>query len=167
MYILINGSKHSVTRRLVTEDTIQFLNVNPKVTAVVGAIELYRDDGFLLSVDRTEDYNRVIRVGNLITLTNKQDIKQITLDEAKAKCLKRISELCNQIISNGTDVEFESGFEHFNLSIEDQANIDSLFKIVELGGTRYPYKADPGNCRIYSAEEIAKIYIAAKTHITY
>lgn len=55
---------------------------------------------------------------------------------------------------------------HFNLSTEDQANIANLFRVVELGGTEFPYQADGGVCRIYTASEIATIYIAAQTLIT-
>ena len=54
----------------------------------------------------------------------------------------------------------------FNLSIEDQANIANLFRVVELGGTEFPYQSDGGVCRIYTAAEIAQIYIAAQTLIT-
>ena len=38
--------------------------------------------------------------------------------------------------------------------------------MVELGGTQFPYQADGGVCRIYTAAEIAQLYIAAQTHIT-
>ena len=53
-----------------------------------------------------------------------------------------------------------------NSFIEDQSNINNLFRVVELGGTEYPYQADGGVCRIYTAAEIAAIYIAAQTLIT-
>lgn len=38
--------------------------------------------------------------------------------------------------------------------------------MVELGGTEYPYQADDGTCTVYSATEIAQIYVAAQTLIT-
>lgn len=53
-----------------------------------------------------------------------------------------------------------------SLDIEDQANIANLFRVVELGGTEFPYQSDGGVCRIYTAAEIAQIYIAAQTLIT-
>lgn len=49
---------------------------------------------------------------------------------------------------------------------ENQANIANLFRVVELGGTEFPYQSDGGVCRIYTAAEIAQIYIAAQTLIT-
>lgn len=83
----------------------------------------------------------------------------------KAK-LVEISAACNALIVHGIDLEFEGEAVHFNLSIEDQSNIANLFRVVELGGTQFPYQADGGVCRIYSAVEIAQLYIAAQTHIT-
>lgn len=80
--------------------------------------------------------------------------------------LSEISNACNAVIVNGVDIKFGEENVHFNLSIEDQSNINNLFRVVELGGTEYPYQADGGVCRIYTAAEIAAIYIAAQTLIT-
>lgn len=80
--------------------------------------------------------------------------------------LSEISNACNAVIVNGVDIKFGEETVHFNLSIEDQSNINNLFRVVELGGTEYPYQADGGVCRIYTAAEIAAIYIAAQTLIT-
>lgn len=80
--------------------------------------------------------------------------------------LSEISNACNAVIVNGVDIKFGEENVHFNLSIEDQSNINNLFRVVELGGTEFPYQADGGVCRIYTAAEIAAIYIAAQTFIT-
>lgn len=80
--------------------------------------------------------------------------------------LSEISNACNAVIVNGIDIKFGEENVHFNLSIEDQSNINNLFRVVELGGTEFPYQADGGVCRIYTAAEIAAIYIAAQTLIT-
>lgn len=105
--------------------------------------------------------------------------KWITLDDAveiiggedslpvvKAAKLKEISDACNNVIVAGIDLELNEGTVHFNLSIEDQSNIANLFRVVELGGIEFPYQSDGGVCRIYTAAEIAQIYIAAQTMIT-
>lgn len=88
------------------------------------------------------------------------------LDIIKAAKLNEISKACNAAIVGGIDLEFDGEAVHFNLSIEDQSNIANLFRVVELGGTEYPYQADGGVCRIYTAAEIAQIYLAAQTLIT-
>ena len=80
--------------------------------------------------------------------------------------LSEISNACNAVIVNGVDIKFGEENVHFNLSSEDQSNINNLFRVVELGGTEFPYQADGGVCRIYTAAEIAAIYIAAQTLIT-
>ena len=80
--------------------------------------------------------------------------------------LQEISEACNYTIVSGVDIEFNEETVHFNLSIEDQSNINNLFRVVELGGTEFPYQSDGGECRIYTATEIAQIYIASQTLIT-
>ncbi|MCI9433640.1 hypothetical protein AALB19_00955 [Oscillospiraceae bacterium 50-58] len=84
----------------------------------------------------------------------------------RAAKVAEISAACNAVIVSGIDLELADGPVHFNLSIEDQSNIANLFRVVELGGTEFPYQADGGVCRIYNAQEIAQIYIAAQTAIT-
>lgn len=80
--------------------------------------------------------------------------------------LAEISNMCNAVIVAGVDIELGEEGVHFNLSIEDQSNINNLFRVVELGGSEFPYQSDGGVCRVYSANEIVQIYIAAQTLIT-
>lgn len=84
----------------------------------------------------------------------------------KTAKLSEISAACNAVIVAGVDLELDEGAVHFNLSVEDQSNIANLFRVVELGGTGFPYQADGGVCRIYTAAEITQIYVAAQTLIT-
>ena len=80
--------------------------------------------------------------------------------------LAEISNMCNAVIVAGVDIELGEESVHFNLSIEDQSNINNLFRVVELGGSEFPHQSDGGVCRVYSANEIVQIYIAAQTLIT-
>lgn len=89
------------------------------------------------------------------------------VEAIRAIKIKEISKACGKAIVNGVDIQFGEDTVHFNLSVEDQANIANLFKVVELGCTAYPYQSDGGVCRIYSAQEIAQIYLAAQQLITY
>lgn len=84
----------------------------------------------------------------------------------KTAKLNEISKVCNAVIVAGVDIPLGAETVHFNLSIEDQSNINNLFRVVELGGTEFPYQSDGGVCRVYSANEIVQIYIAAQTLIT-
>lgn len=80
--------------------------------------------------------------------------------------LMEISKACNSMIVSGVDVQIGDRIDHFNLALEDQSNINNLFRVVELGGTEFPYQADDGTCTVYSAMEIVSIYVAAQTLIT-
>ena len=84
----------------------------------------------------------------------------------KTAKLAEISNMCNAVIVSGVDIVLGEETVHFNLSIEDQSNINNLFRVVELGGSEFPYQSDGGVCRVYSANEIVQIYIAAQTLIT-
>ena len=81
------------------------------------------------------------------------------LETVRAAKLLEISKACNAVIVAGVDVPIGDRRDHFNLKLEDQSNINNLFRVVELGGTEFPYQAD-------DATEIAQIYVAAQTLIT-
>lgn len=73
MYLIINGNRHTCTRRIVTEDTIKYLSVTPAPEEITGKIQMFRDDGFLMAEDNADDYERKYTSGTLLTLTNKAE----------------------------------------------------------------------------------------------
>lgn len=103
-----------------------------------------------------------LTVADVVEIVGEDNATAVILSAKVAE----ISAACNAAIVAGVDVQLGEEIEHFNLSIEDQSNIANLFRVVELGGTEFPYQADGGKCRIYTAQEIAQIYIAAQTAIT-
>lgn len=117
-------------------------------------------------IDTTALLNAVAK--NWITIADVIEIvgEDNALSVVMSAKLSEISNACDAVIVNGVDIKFGEETVHFNLSIEDQSNINNLFRVVELGGTEFPYQADGGVCRIYTAAEIAAIYIAAQTLIT-
>lgn len=76
MYLLINGQRHTVKRRIVSSDTIKYLGVTPSLTptAIAGTIGMYRDDDVLISEDNTENFSRKLLSGELLQLTNKPEL---------------------------------------------------------------------------------------------
>ena len=88
------------------------------------------------------------------------------LETMRAAKRQAISKASNTVIVAGVDVPIGDRVDHFNLALEDQSNINNLFRVVELGGTEFPYQADDGTCTVYSATEIAQIYITAQSLIT-
>jgi len=71
MYLTINGARYTVTRRLVSADTIKYLGVTPEPKTISGTIAMYRNDGFLMSEDNTSKFARKLYTGNLLQITNK------------------------------------------------------------------------------------------------
>lgn len=71
MYLLINNEQYPVTKRIVSKDTVKFLSVSPDPRPVSGPVQMYRDDGFLLAEDDSENYTRQTYAGTILTLTNK------------------------------------------------------------------------------------------------
>ena len=73
MYLIINDNKYTCSRRIVSKDEIRFMTVSPAVDldTLSGAIQTYRDDGFLLSEDSVDKYERKSMTGTLFIMTNK------------------------------------------------------------------------------------------------
>ena len=103
-----------------------------------------------------------VTIGDVVEIVGEDN----ALSFIMAAKLTEISNMCNAVIVAGVDIELGEESVHFNLSIEDQSNINNLFRVVELGGSEFPYQSDGGVCRVYSANEIVQIYIAAQTLIT-
>ena len=74
MYLILNGVRHTVTRRLVSADTIKYLGVTPEPAEIVGTIHMYRDDGFLMSTDDSSKFSRKLFSGTLMQLTNMPEL---------------------------------------------------------------------------------------------
>lgn len=103
-----------------------------------------------------------VTIGDVVEIVGEDN----ALSFIMAAKLAEISNMCNAVIVAGVDIELGEESVHFNLSIEDQSNINNLFRVVELGGSEFPYQSDGGVCRVYSANEIVQIYIAAQTLIS-
>ena len=108
MYLLINDTRHTVSRRIVTKDTIKYLSVTPAVENISGTAKLYRDDGFFMAEDDLDSFERKSYVGTLLTVTNEPEPPappepQISDDEAVAIITDTLttSEALN-IITGGT-----------------------------------------------------------------
>ena len=70
MFLSINGKIHSVSKRIVKGKTIKYLSVSPVPEKISGKIQMFRDDGFLLSEDNADDYTRKSYTGTLLQISN-------------------------------------------------------------------------------------------------
>lgn len=89
-----------------------------------------------------------------------------SLDYKKESVLEKMSMACQAAIESGVDVEVSTGTEHFSLDSTDQMNLTNMNILVAAGVAGYPYHADGKVCRVYNAEEITKIAIAATQWVT-
>ena len=123
-----------------------------------------------------KDIGKILRSYNNLTFSEKNEIHNeltgkdlpISIEEAKAEKIAELSEKCNDLIEAGMDVEFGDIKEHFSykLSNGDQTNIDNLVVFARTTGMPQPYHCDGGNCRMYSVEDVFKIYMTLVSNKT-
>lgn len=81
------------------------------------------------------------------------------LQYAKNIKIKQLSEACNATINAGAEIQLaEDVVESFSYTLADQANVSEMFTAVMAGATEYPYHQNGGDCKMYSAQDIIKIY---------
>ena len=79
MFLMINSkTRHSVSKRIVKGKTIKYLSVSPAPEEITGKIQMFRDDGFLLSEDNADDYARKSYVGTLLQISNDPEPVPVT-----------------------------------------------------------------------------------------
>ena len=85
-----------------------------------------------------------------------------TLENIKTKKISELNTICNKMITSGVDVEIDGKTEHFSYTIEDQANIDDIAQMAKSTNMEQSYHCDNGSCKLYTVEEITKIYMTQK-----
>lgn len=95
------------------------------------------------------------------------DYDSMTEVQYREVCINNFNEACTEVIYAGVDVETEFGTEHFSATDEDQRNIKDIFDIAIMSGKGFAYHADGTPCKIYSYEDIIKIYMAIKSLVLY
>lgn len=86
------------------------------------------------------------------------DESNMSIDEFKAYKVKQYGEECQKKIYAGADVETAYGKEHFSATGDDQANIKTLSDVAMTTKVALPYHADGSQCKVYSYQDIIKIY---------
>ena len=73
MYLIINDVKYTCSRRDASKNEIKYMTVSPAVDldTLSGTVQMYTDDGFLLSEDSVDKFERKTMSGNLFVMTNK------------------------------------------------------------------------------------------------
>lgn len=86
------------------------------------------------------------------------DESSMSLEEYRAYKIKQYGAECQDKIYAGTDVETSYGTEHFSATGDDQANIKTLSDVAMTAKCSLPYHADGSQCKVYSYQDIIKIY---------
>lgn len=96
------------------------------------------------------------------------EIPAPTIDEQKSALISKLSDKCNQIITNGFDIVLDDGkTHHFSLKTEDQLKIQALGLKAKSGETVLPYHADGEPCRFFSVQEILSLNTQMESIIEY
>lgn len=69
MYLTIQNERYTVRRRTVKEDSITYYGID-REPVIGGIIEMYADNGFLLSSDNSDLFKRTVYNKGVILLTN-------------------------------------------------------------------------------------------------
>lgn len=91
----------------------------------------------------------------------------VNLDNCKQEMIYDLSNICNQTIINGFDVELSNTSGHVSLTAEDQINMSTAYNAVLQGSIQYPYHLDGQLCQMFSAQDITKIAQTATAHKLY
>lgn len=110
-------------------------------------------------IAKTEAYN-----GEYII---EEELDNRPFEEIQTEKLFSLSEICNQTIVAGMDVETTEGIEHFSLEETDQINLTTALSAIEQGAKGYPYHADKKLCRMFTAVELKAIAEKATAHKLY
>ena len=90
------------------------------------------------------------------------------LEKTKEDKLKELSEACNKAITDGVKVLFDDNrYYDFKLTVEDQLNLVMLEKQIEAGAKQVVYHETNQICKLFSAENIAKLISTANKHKHY
>ena len=100
----------------------------------------------------------------IIELTEEE---KIDLEALKLQKRQEISEACNQLITNGVDVDLSIGTKHFSLKTEDQLNLFGKQAQLAAGAEQLEYHADGEECVYFSKEDMTKIIETAMSFVSY
>lgn len=132
-----------------------------------------------------EGYNTVYKLdGNVVILSNDESvyveppennntveepeyIEYIpTLEEIKFSKISELSNICNDEIEKGVDLEINGEIESFSYKLEDQNNIKDAFDLALQTGMDIPYHCNGSSIKIYTAQQIIDLYVAQKMNLT-
>lgn len=104
------------------------------------------------------DFNSKLKSIEAAITEDVVDESSMSVDEYTAYKIKQYGAECQKKIYAGVDVETNYGTEHFSATGDDQANIKALSDVAMLTKVSLPYHADGSQCKVYTYQDIIKIY---------
>lgn len=104
------------------------------------------------------DFNSKLKSIEAAITEDVVDESSMSVDEYTAYKIKQYGNECQKKIYAGVDVETNYGTEHFSATGDDQANIKALSDVAMLTKVSLPYHADGSQCKVYTYQDIIKIY---------
>lgn len=106
-------------------------------------------------------YLKAYKYENGILILDEFKLKKIisdNLNEYKIIKINEINNICQESISNGTDITLSDGnTKHFSMTQNDQINILGLTTMIAQRYEQIPYHADGEECTYYSVEDTQTI----------
>lgn len=139
--------------KVLTSDTILY------ETAEVSVIDEDEYQQLFEAIDKGEKISVSVEDNNYseeeLVVTSEPDV---TVEYLKSQKIKEMSYICNQMITNGFDIELsDKKSHHFSLTVQDQLNLITLSAMVSSGEAVIPYHADNELCEYFSASDIGLV----------
>ena len=160
-------------------------NDNPQGIIQRNGIKIYhvkdwedipKEAGNYETITLEEIINKSIYDGIITALDQEQEVTNVTekakentmdLEFIRSGKIKEMTNDCNQIITNGLDLELNAVKGHFSFTEQNQMYINLLTVRANNGDTLLPYHADDEVDTIFSKEDILKLKEAMDYHVMY
>jgi len=180
---LNDDNNYKINLKTIDQNLIQLIFDNkPSSDILISGFDILNEYDFTNQSDNFyHNYNTIYReLDNIVILSNNESVfVEVELPELQLPDIKYyqnikneyLSNICNNMIIGGVDVEIDGNIEHFSYKDEDQINIKELFDISNITQVPMYYHSDGNSCKLYTVEQIAQIYINNATnkfhHTTY
>lgn len=150
---------HIVGAKQLVSSGRQFIDVEAVYIEETEAEELKTLLGLGASVDKDSD---VVWEESISEEDTPELIDNGTLSEVKERKLPLLLADSRQAVYSGVDVELSDGStEHFELGIDEQLDLITLYSLASIGTEQIPFHNSDGECKYYTNSDILNIINAA------
>ena len=134
---------------------------------IYGFEPINRKDAKVVTINKVSE-NEFNRLKNLLNSGQEITADKSRLDAVINNAISRLSEACNNKITNGFSLRLADGKKHnFRLTAEDQLNLLNLENQLNSGVQSFVYHATGEACQVFTREDFLKIIKAYRKHILY